>query len=75
MKNKKQLKLEYWLKEHPAKRVNHSLRQLLTHYIGFFPEDTISGLQELVLDITDLMELLDAADDTSKGKKMNLKKW
>ncbi|HMR84168.1 MAG TPA: hypothetical protein PKE30_13595 [Niabella sp.] len=55
--------------------MNHSLRQLLTHYIGFFPENTISGLQELVLDITDLMELLDAADNTCKGGKMNLKKW
>ena len=63
MKNKKQLKLKQWLKEHPARRVNHNLRNLLTHYIAFFPESSIPGLHETILDITDLMELLDTADD------------
>ncbi|HET8572272.1 MAG TPA: hypothetical protein VFL76_00245 [Edaphocola sp.] len=51
--------LKHWQQAHPAERVNHHLRELLAHYIGFFPEGTIPGLSELALDIMALMELVD----------------
>lgn len=51
---------EHWLQAHPATRVNHHLRELLAHYIGFFPEGALPELAALVLDITALMELVDA---------------
>lgn len=51
--------LKHWQQTHPAERVNHHLRELLAHYIGFFPEGAISELGELVLDIMALMELID----------------
>jgi hypothetical protein len=50
--------LKQWQQTHPAERVNHHLRELLAHYIGFFPEGTIPELSELVLDMTALMELV-----------------
>lgn len=50
--------LKHWQQTHPAGRVNHHLRELLAHYIGFFPEGTIPELSELALDIMALMELV-----------------
>ena len=51
--------LKHWQEAYPAERVNHHLRELLAHYIGFFPEGAIPELSELVLDMTALMELVD----------------
>lgn len=51
--------LKHWQQTHPAERVNHHLRELLAHYIDFFPTGAISELSELVLDIIALMELVD----------------
>lgn len=63
---KKSKYFKQWQQQHPAKRVNHHLRRLLTHYIDFYPENAaIPELNELVLDITALMELVDVSE---KGK-------
>lgn len=59
---KKSKYLKQWRQQHPAKRVNHHLRQLLAHYVSFFPESAISELSELILDITALMELVDISE-------------
>ncbi len=57
MKQSKYLKR--WLRRHPAASVNQQLRKLLVHYIDFYPKDAMSGLSELVLDITALMDLVE----------------
>ena len=59
---KKSKYFKQWRQQHPAKRVNGHLRQLLAHYVSFFPEDAIPELSELVLDITALMELIDISE-------------
>ncbi|MBZ4192153.1 hypothetical protein [Niabella beijingensis] len=64
MKKKKTQKLKHWLRQYPGSEVNSNLRTLLTHYIGFFPDGTITGFSNIVVTLTELMELLDAA-----GKK------
>lgn len=59
---KKSKYFKQWRQRHPAKRVNHHLRQLLAHYVSFFNEDAIPELVRLVLDITALMELIDISE-------------
>ncbi len=67
---KKSKYFKHWQQQHPAKRENGHLRQLLAHYISFFPEGVIPELSELVLDITALMELVDVS-----GKGKHYVKW
>jgi len=55
--------IDEWLKQHPATCVNRRLRQLLAHYIDFYPEKAVPDLSELVLNIMAVMELVDALEN------------
>lgn len=64
----KELKREFkeFLEYHPAKRVNRNLREVFTNYMQHALDGVPLNMDDIIWDISCLMELLDVAEDETK---------
>ncbi|MBO9730778.1 MAG: hypothetical protein J7623_19210 [Chitinophaga sp.] len=68
LKVSKPLKKEFkqFLEYHPAKRVNRNLRRAFVSYIQHTLDGVPLDMDDIIWDISSLMELLDVAEDETK---------
>lgn len=68
LKVSKNLKREFkqFLEYHPAKRVNRNLREVFVAYMQHTLDGVPLNMDDVIWDISSIMELLDVAEDETK---------
>jgi hypothetical protein len=69
LKVSKKLRMEFkqFLEYHPAKRVNRNLREVFVAYTEHTLDGPPLNMDDIIWDISSLMELLDVAEDETMG--------
>lgn len=68
MGKKLKRRFKKFLEYHPAKRVNRSLREVFMIYIRHTMDAAPLNIDDIIWDISDLMELLDVAEDETRDR-------
>ena len=68
LKVSKKLRREFkeFLEYHPAKRVNRNLREVFVNYMQHTLDGVPLNMDDIIWDVSSLMELLDIAEDETK---------